>query len=166
MERQWHQLNHMQIACILLQSDNHTSMSSSMFYRPDILPGTENTNTECQWCSTNSLLKLVDHNSHQHAVSSVKSVHFTLHMYTHTHPFHGPLSRTTWVSWYQKGKPICILLKQETVSGSGISWAVYKSAYRHHCWYKPLFNSQLTHCPAYHFSWHPIKSFLQSTEGI
>ena len=24
--------------------------------------------------------------------------------YTHTHPFNGPLSRTTWVSWYQKGK--------------------------------------------------------------
>jgi len=22
----------------------------------------------------------------------------------HTHPFKGPLSRTTWVSWYQKGK--------------------------------------------------------------
>jgi len=27
---------------------------------------------------------------------------FTTH--THTHPFHGPLSGTTWVSWYQKGK--------------------------------------------------------------
>jgi len=26
------------------------------------------------------------------------------------------------VGWYQKGKPIWILLKQETVSGSGISW--------------------------------------------
>ena len=24
--------------------------------------------------------------------------------HTHTHPFNGPLSRTTWVSWYQKGK--------------------------------------------------------------
>jgi len=23
---------------------------------------------------------------------------------THTHPFNGPLSRTTRVSWYQKGK--------------------------------------------------------------
>ena len=30
-------------------------------------------------------------------------------------------SGTTRVSWYQKGKPIWILLKQETVSGSGIS---------------------------------------------
>jgi len=29
----------------------------------------------------------------------------TFHQHTHTqHPFNGPLSRTTWVSWYQKGK--------------------------------------------------------------
>jgi len=45
---------------------------------------------------------------------------------THT-PFNSPLSGTTWVSWYQKGKIIWILLKQEAVSGSGISWAVCKS---------------------------------------
>jgi len=43
---------------------------------------------------------------------------------THTHLFSGPFSRTTRVSRYQKGKPIWILLKQETVSGSGISWAM------------------------------------------
>jgi len=47
---------------------------------------------------------------------------------THTHTFNGPLSGTTQVSQYQKGKPIWILLKQERVSGSGISWAVCKSA--------------------------------------
>jgi len=47
---------------------------------------------------------------------------------TGTHPFNGPLSRTTRVSQYQKGKPIWILLKQETVSGSRISWAICKSA--------------------------------------
>ena len=45
------------------------------------------------------------------------------HTHTHTHPFNGPFSMTTRVSRYQKGKPIWILLKQETVSGSGISWA-------------------------------------------
>ena len=44
------------------------------------------------------------------------------------HPFNGPLSGTTRMSRYQKGKPIWILLKQETVSGSGISWAICKSA--------------------------------------
>ena len=48
----------------------------------------------------------------------------------HTHPFIGPLSRTTQVSRYQKVKPIWILLKQQTVSGSGISWAICKSAPR------------------------------------
>ena len=49
-------------------------------------------------------------------------------LYTHTHPFNGHLSRTTRVSRYQKGKPIWISLKQETVSGSGIRWAICKSA--------------------------------------
>jgi len=49
---------------------------------------------------------------------------------THTHPFNGPLSVTTRVSRYQKGKPIWILLMQETVIGSGISWAICKSAHR------------------------------------
>jgi len=34
------------------------------------------------------------------------------------------------VNQYQKGKPIWILQKQETVSGSGISWAICKSAPR------------------------------------
>jgi len=45
-------------------------------------------------------------------------------------PFNGLFSRTTWVSRYQKGKPIWILLEQETVSGSGISWVICKSAPR------------------------------------
>ena len=51
------------------------------------------------------------------------------HAYTHTHThlFNGRFSSTTRVSRYQKGKPIWILLKQETVSGSGISWAICKS---------------------------------------
>jgi len=49
---------------------------------------------------------------------------------THTHLFNGPLSGTTRVSRYQKGKPIWILLKQETASGSGISWAICKSVPR------------------------------------
>jgi len=37
--------------------------------------------------------------------------------HTHTHPFKGPFSG-----------PVRILLEQQTVSGSGISWAVCKSA--------------------------------------
>jgi len=32
---QWHQLDHIQIICISLQTDNDTSISSVNFYRPD-----------------------------------------------------------------------------------------------------------------------------------
>jgi len=50
----------------------------------------------------------------------------------HTHSFNGPLYGTNHVSRYQRGKQIWILLKQETVSGSGNSWAwaICKSAPR------------------------------------
>jgi len=47
--------------------------------------------------------------------------------------FNGPFSGTTRVSQYQstrKVKPIWISLKQETVSGIGIIWAICKSAPR------------------------------------
>jgi len=37
------------------------------------------------------------------------------------HTFNGPLSGTTRMSWYQKGKTSLDLLEQELVSGSGIS---------------------------------------------
>jgi len=50
--------------------------------------------------------------------------------YTHTHTLNGPFSGTTWVSQYQKGKTSLDLLKQETVSDSGISWTVCQSAPR------------------------------------
>ena len=52
------------------------------------------------------------------------------HTHTHTHPFNGPfLGLPRWAST-RKVNPIWILLKQETVSGSGISWAICKSAPR------------------------------------
>jgi len=40
------------------------------------------------------------------------------------------LSGTTWESQYQKGKTNLDLLEQEIMSGSGISWAICKSAPR------------------------------------
>jgi len=51
---------------------------------------------------------------------------YSQHTHTHTHPFN------TLPGWAgtRKVKPIWILLKQETVSGSGISWAICKSAHR------------------------------------
>jgi len=38
---QWHQLDHMQFICTLLQTDNHASTSPVSFYRPDALPATQ-----------------------------------------------------------------------------------------------------------------------------
>jgi len=53
--------------------------------------------------------------------------HACTHTHTHTHTFNGLFSRTTWVSWHQKGKPFWILLKQEMTGGNGISWTICKS---------------------------------------
>ena len=64
-------------------------------------------------------------------VNSNSIDNFSCYTHTHTHPFNGPFSRTIRVSRYQKGKTIWILLKQETVSGSGIRWAICKSAHRY-----------------------------------
>ena len=52
------------------------------------------------------------------------------HTHTHTHPFNGPFRGLPRWAGTRKVKPIWILLKQETVSGSGISWAICKSAPR------------------------------------
>jgi len=53
----------------------------------------------------------------------------TNHTHTHTRLMALCLGLPGWVGT-RKVKPVWISLKQETVSGSGISWAVYKSAPR------------------------------------
>ena len=50
--------------------------------------------------------------------------------HTHTHPFNGPLSRTTWMIQYRKGKTSPDFTESRDMSGSGISWAICKSAPR------------------------------------
>jgi len=85
-------------------------------------------------------------------------------IHTHTHPFNGPLSRTTRVSWYQKGKPIWILLKQETVSGSGIRWAIRKSAPRSRQITTPVPQHSIFFTDRMPFL--PPNQQRQSTEGI
>ena len=50
--------------------------------------------------------------------------------YWHTHLFNGPFPGLPRWAGTRKVKPIWILLKQETVSGSGISWDICKSAPR------------------------------------
>jgi len=37
LDWQWHQLDHMQTICTLLQTDNYTNTSSVNYYRPDAL---------------------------------------------------------------------------------------------------------------------------------
>ena len=52
-------------------------------------------------------------------------VNNNIHTYTHLTAI---FPRLPGSAGTRKAKPIWILLKQETVSGSGISWAIYKSA--------------------------------------
>jgi len=72
------------------------------------------------------------------------------------------MSGITQVSRYQKGKTSLDLLEQETVSGSGISWAIRKSAPR---------LRQITMPAPHHSVFTGWMSFLlsihqrQSTEG-
>jgi len=46
MRWQWHQLDHVQIICTLLQTDNHAGPYNSIFYRPDALPDAQPTVSE------------------------------------------------------------------------------------------------------------------------
>jgi len=55
---------------------------------------------------------------------------YMLHTHTHTYPFNGPFSGLPGWAGTRKVKAIWISLKQDTVSGSGISWAICKSASR------------------------------------
>ena len=83
--------------------------------------------------------------------------------HTHTHTFNGPFPGLPRWAGTRKVKPIWILLKQETVSGSGISRAVCKSAPR---------SREIT-MPAPHYSvftgrmpFLPPNQQRQSTEGV
>jgi len=79
----------------------------------------------------------------------------------HTHPFNGPLSGATRVSRYQKGETNLDLLKQETVSGSGISWAICKSAPRSRQITTPAPHRSVVYRP----NALPAAQQCQSTEG-
>ena len=43
------------------------------------------------------------------------------------HPFNGLSSRTTWVSWHQKGNPFSFYWSERWWGGSGTSWTICKS---------------------------------------
>jgi len=63
-----------------------------------------------------------------HTLSYSTNIRSYIHTHTRTHPFNGPFPGLPRWAGTRKVKPLWILLKQETVSGSGISWAVCKSA--------------------------------------
>ena len=70
-----------------------------------------------------------DIHTHRHTQTDRQTDRQT-HTQTHT-AVQRPLSGATRVSWYHKKvKPIWILLKQETLSGSGTRWAICNSAPR------------------------------------
>jgi len=79
------------------------------------------------------------------------------------HPFHSLFSRTTWVSRHQKGKSFQILLEQEMMGGSDISWTICKS-------FAPR-SRQITMPVPHHWAFTGRMPFLppnqqrQSTEG-
>ena len=92
-----------------------------------IFTGSKRTPENYEWWLTVLLVTAVVNDSFTHYSSPVYAV-YTVH--THTHPFNDFfLGLPRWAGT-RKAKPIWILLKQETVSGSGISWAIYKSAFR------------------------------------
>jgi len=81
-----------------------------------------------------------------------------------THPFNGPFPGPPWWTGASKVglKPIWILLKQETVSASGISWAICKSAPRSRQITTPAPTTQFF---AGRMVFLPPKQQRQSTEG-
>ena len=118
----------------------------SVFYRPDALPAAQPTASK-HWRhliiimtttdkktqnNQQELHRNVNYKEHINSYNASKSVPSwkSLHTHTHIHPFNGHFSRTTRVSRYQKGKTN-LDFSEETVSGSGISWVICKSAPRY-----------------------------------
>ena len=79
-----------------------------------------------QWRRLPVSLSLCRHHREWHRLSPPLTPYQTWHI----HPFNGPFPGLPRWARTRKEKPIWILLKQETVSSSGISWAVCKSAPR------------------------------------
>jgi len=67
---QWYQLDHMQIICTSLQTDNHASTSPLSFYRPDALPTAQPTASK-HWRRWRSYLKPIMILFHVRAVMDI-----------------------------------------------------------------------------------------------
>ena len=109
--------------CTSLHTDNHANIPPLSFDRPNALPATQPTASKhwrqlfrsyCGQCFVWLVLTPMMSWGHTHTHTRLTALFPGL---------------PGWVST-RKVKPIWILLKQETVSGSGISWAICKSASR------------------------------------
>jgi len=88
------------------------------------------------WCNKISRFRSDSEQKWLHSkVSALQCLH-TIHfkvfrrkciITTRLHAFYGLFSRTIRVSLHQKGKPFWILMKQEMMGGSGISWTISRS---------------------------------------
>jgi len=87
---QWHQLDHMQIICILLQTDNHANTSSLIFLQ-----------AECfSWCPTNSVK----------AWKTVMQLHKTssaICIITSSLKWQVPLNKLSWVTFTTYVSKVC-----------------------------------------------------------
>ena len=97
---QWHQLDHMQTICTLLQTDNHTNTSSLNFHRLDAL-------TDGQWTLSKHL------KSPQHAMLISHTVHVTVCACSALSAF----SALTLLVGWQEGHPAC-----KKLSGGVLAW--------------------------------------------
>jgi len=126
--------------CTSAQTDNHANIPPLSIYRPDAIPATQPTASKhwkllslLHFFSLDSLfyhflLQMLFSLSEQCKATWPTFLHWNISFQQQQHSFNGFLSGITWVSRYQKGKTSLDLLEQETVSGSGISWALYRPA--------------------------------------
>jgi len=121
--------------CTSLQTDDHASTPLLSFLQAGC--------SSCRPTNSVKALKAFHLNAHIHKLTNTRTKLINQFFYQtvkkkraeymekkHTHPFNGPFSGTTRVSQYQKGNINLDFTEQETVSGSGISWAVRKYAPR------------------------------------
>jgi len=77
-------------------------------------------------------LVMLAHNAQKLATHILKVIHEdaaqTWHTVTHTHPFNGPLSGNTRVSWYQKGKT-----SLDFTEASDIEWQWHQLGHMQDC---------------------------------
>ena len=97
---QWHQLDHMQIICISLQTSNHASTSPLSFYRPDVLPAAQptvskhwrhNSNYTLQNTNINKLSTLINNNKKY--CSKLSHAHNKLFLYQFYYTYNMPFAK-------------------------------------------------------------------------